>query len=51
MEDLYVSCLRSMIGLSKREKRHDDAVLYLRKALAQEPLPREEWHTDLMERT
>jgi predicted ATPase/DNA-binding SARP family transcriptional activator len=48
MEDLYVSCLRSLIGLSKRENRHDDTIVYLRRALAQEPL-QEEWHEDLMD--
>lgn len=48
MEDLYVSCLRKLIAFSKLEGRHDDTIIYLRKALTQEPL-QEEWHTDLMD--
>jgi predicted ATPase/DNA-binding SARP family transcriptional activator len=48
MEDLYVSCLRSLIAASKKENQYEEAILYLRRALAQEPL-QEEWHTDLME--
>lgn len=48
MEDLFVSCLRRLVALTKAEDRPDEAIAHLRRALTAEPL-QEEWHTELIE--
>jgi predicted ATPase/DNA-binding SARP family transcriptional activator len=49
LEDLFLSCLRRLIQVSKRESQDEEAIAYLHLALRHEPL-HEDWHTDLMAR-
>ncbi|MBS1727659.1 MAG: tetratricopeptide repeat protein [Armatimonadetes bacterium] len=47
LEDLYLSLLGTMIESCEAMGRSEDAIHYLRLALAKEPL-NEDWHVDLM---
>ncbi|HEY3782076.1 MAG TPA: BTAD domain-containing putative transcriptional regulator [Fimbriimonadaceae bacterium] len=49
LEDLYLYAIRRLIELCEAEKLDEESILYLRLALAKEPL-NEEWHVRLMEK-